>query len=118
VWTLIKILLVIFALTACYTADMVQKDPRQLITAILIWACVIGGIVVFFMAVSHWATTGSGGASGQPIYPNAPLYQNPQYAYMVPPGQGRPSSGLRPCRYCDGYLTPSSPICPKCGRMG
>jgi hypothetical protein len=94
---------------------MVQRDPRQLLTAILVWACVIGGIVVFFMAVSHFGEDHTNARARGPIYPEVPLYMNPQYAYMVPPGQGTYPQ-MRPCRYCDGFMTPASPICPRCGR--
>jgi len=109
-WTLIKLLLIIFALTACYTADLVRNDPRQLFTAILVWVCVIVGIVVAFMGLSYWATKDKMPDPYKPYYQNS----NPQ-AYPVPVYNPGPI-GPRPCRYCNAYLTGVSPICPVCGR--
>jgi quinol-cytochrome oxidoreductase complex cytochrome b subunit len=114
-WTLIKILLIIFVITACFTSNLVKDDPDQMIVAVIIWVVVIAGIIVFFMAVSYW------GGKNPPPTPYAPVYQQSAYGQQVPgnnPYQAyaQPAPGIRICRYCDSYLSPQSPICPRCGR--
>ena len=120
-WTLIKILLVIFAVTACYTSNLVSNDPDQVFVAVIIWVIVIAGIIVAFMAISYFGGKGQRPAAYPPAYgypaygqstfqQPAPVY--PQYSMYAQPGPG-----VRACRYCDSYLAPNSPICPRCGRL-
>jgi hypothetical protein len=118
VWTLIKILLIVFVVTACFTSDLVRTG--QVFVAVLVWAIVIAGIIVLFMALSYW-----GGKSPAPVA-YAPVYQQSAYgqpsswqtvpAYQQYPAYAQPAPGIRACRYCDSYLAPYSPICPRCGR--
>lgn len=119
-WLLIKIVIVIFAVTACYTADLVKNDPDQAIVAVLIWVVVIVGLIVGFMALSYIGGKSPHPASNYPGYGQSSFGQQPYqqyfpanraYAMYTPP-----VAAIRPCRYCDSYLAPTSPICPRCGR--
>jgi len=119
-WTLIKILLVIFAVTACYTSDLVKNDPDQAIVAAIIWVIVIVGIIVAFMAISYAADRNPGGSSYAPAYAQTPFgqgaYNQPAPVYQQYPMYAQPTPVNRTCRYCDAMMAPYSPICPSCGR--
>jgi hypothetical protein len=110
-WFIVRVLLVIFAISACWTADYINNGGSWLVAG-LVWAAVIAAIVVFFMGIGYLAdrTPKRAGAPGYPPggmpYGMAPYQVPAQPLYMGP----------RPCRFCDAYLYPPSPICPKCGR--
>jgi len=110
-WVIVRVLLVIFVVTGCWTTDYL-KNGGSWVVAGLAWASVITAIVVFVMGISYLADR-SPKRAPPPPYPTAGMTYGlyPYQAASLPV-----YTGPRPCRNCDGFLFTPSPICPKCGR--
>ncbi len=108
--SLLMFLAIIFVPTACVTVELLKQDPANILPVILLWACVIGGLVVLFTAVSYWSDRKKARLSiSTDASTQAPGHA--RYGVYTPP-----PAPPRPCRYCDAYLATISPICPRCGR--